>query len=157
MKALQSLTKLFTTSVVDAKNVEVWAEFGEIGCTQGLSVDGFDIAYTVNINMSDVEVQPQTLMMHLVMWLNQYDIDRQSKGLEPPGFATQLLDNGRCDIKLKVDIKETYSLQESASGVWKQSGARFDCVSDFALAAIEEELPPFAFIGPCESELSPCD
>ncbi|OCH16993.1 phage tail protein [Aliivibrio logei] len=148
MKALQSLTDLFTQSVTDAKNVELWAEDGQIDCTQGLSVDGFDIAYTVNINMSDVDVQPETLMMHLVVWLNQYDVDRSTKGLEAPTFATQRLDNGKFDIKLKIDIKEAYSLEESAKGIWKQGGGRFDCVSDFTIAVIEGELPALEFTGP---------
>ncbi|MGR6860806.1 phage tail protein [Aliivibrio salmonicida] len=148
MKALQSLTDLFTQSVTDAKNVELWAEDGQIDCTQGLSVDGFDIAYTVNISMTDVDVQPEILMMHLVVWLNQYDVARESKGLEPPTFATQRLDNGRFDIKLKIDIKEAYSLEESATGVWKQGKVRLDCVSDFAIAVIEDELPALEFTGP---------
>ena len=148
MKALQSLTDLFTQSVTDAKNVELWAEDGQIDCTQGLSVDGFDIAYTVNISMTDVDVQPEILMMHLVVWLNQYDVARESKGLEPPTFATQRLDNGRFDIKLKIDIKEAYSLEESATGVWKQGEVRLDCVSDFAIAVIEDELPALEFTGP---------
>lgn len=147
MRALQSLTELFTQSVTDTKNVELWAENGQIDCTQGLNVDGFDISYTVNVNMSDVDVQPEILMMHLVVWLNQYDVARESKGLEPPTFATQKLDNGRFDLKLQIDIKETYSLEESATGIWKQGDARLDCVSDFAIAAIEDELPPLEFIG----------
>ena len=148
MKALQSLTDLFTQSVTDAKNVELWVEDGQIDCTQGLSVDGFDIAYTVNISMTDVDVQPEILMMHLVVWLNQYDVARESKGLEPPTFATQRLDNGRFDIKLKIDIKEAYSLEESATGVWKQGEVRLDCVSDFTIAVIEDELPALEFTGP---------
>ena len=150
MKALQSLTELFTQSVTDAKNVELWAEDGQIDCTQGLNVDGFDIAYTVNINMSNVDVQPEILMMHLVTWLNQYDVARESKGLESPTFATQRLDNGHFDLKLQVEIKEAYSLEESATGVWKQGDARLDCVSDFAIAVIEDELPLLEFIGPAE-------
>jgi predicted transport protein len=157
MKALQSLTELFTQSVTDAKNVELWAEDGQIECAQGVSVDGFDIAYTVNINMSDVDVQPETLMMHLVLWLNQYDVDRSTKGLPAPSFATEILDNGRCDIKLKIDIKESYSVEESEHGVWQQGGIRFDCVSDFALAAIEEELPLLEFVGAHDRDLPECD
>ncbi|WP_300173777.1 phage tail protein [uncultured Aliivibrio sp.] len=148
MKALQSLTDLFTQSVTDAKNVELWAENGQIDCTQGLYVDGFDIAYTVNINMSDVDIQPEILMMHLVVWLNKYDVDRETKGLEPPTFATQCLDNGHFDLKLQIDIKEAYSLEESATGVWKQGDVRHDCVSDFAIAVVEDELPALEFTGP---------
>ncbi len=147
MKALQSLTDLFTRSVADAKNVELWAEDGQIDCTQGLGVDGFDATYTVCINVSDVDIQPEILMMHLVVWLNQYDVDRESKGLGPPTFATQKLNNGRFDLKLLVDVKESYSLEESDVGAWKQDGIRLDCVSDFAIAVIEDELPSLEFVG----------
>lgn len=150
MKALQSLTELFTQSVTEAKNVELWAEDGQIDCTQGLTVDGFDIAYTVNINMSNVDVAPEILMMHLVIWLNQYDVARESKGLAPPSFATERLDNGHFDLKLKIEIKEAYSLEESATGVWKQGDTRLDCVSDFAIAVIEDELPLLEFMGSAE-------
>lgn len=156
MRALQSLTELFTSLIVDAKNIEVWAEDGEIECTQGLEVDGFDILYTVNINMSAVNIQPQILMMHLVAWLNQYDIDRALKGLAPPSFATERLASGNFDLKLKIDIKETYSLEVSDTGLWKQSGTLMDCVSDFASAALEDELPALEFVGP-GNELPTCD
>lgn len=146
MKALQSLTELFAYHVTNAANLEVWAEDGELVCTQGVLVDGFDIAYTVNINLSAVDVKPHILMMHLVSWLNQYDVERSEKGLPPPSFAIEPLDKGLCDIKLKIDIQESYHLSENARGNWKQDGARYDCVSGFEKAAIESELPPLEFV-----------
>lgn len=147
MKALQSLTTLFTKQVTDAGNLEVWAEDGELKCTQGNSVDGFDIAYTVIIAMSSVDVQPHILMMHLVNWLNQYDIDRAEKGLESPSFAVQLLDKGLCDIKLTVDIQESYELEENDNGNWLQAATRFECISAFQKAPTEQTLPPFKYLG----------
>lgn len=153
MKALQSLTELFAYHVTDAANLEVWAEDGELVCTQGALVDGFDIAYTVNINLSAVDVKPHTLMMHIVSWLNQYDVDRSEKGLPPPSFATQMLDKGLCDIKLKIDIQEHYHLNENEHGSWLQEGVRYDCVSGFEKAVIESELPPLEFIGGQEMDL----
>ncbi len=153
MRALQSLTELFAYHVTNAANLEVWAEDGELVCTQGVLVDGFDIAYTVNINLSAVDVKPHILMMHLVSWLNQYDVGRSEKGLPPPSFATQVLDKGLCDIKLKIDIQESYHLSENALGNWKQDGARYDCVSGFEKAAIESELPPLEFIGGHEGDM----
>ncbi|MEC4729002.1 phage tail protein [Shewanella sp. D64] len=155
MKALQSLTELFTQSIVDAKNLEVWAEDGRLECTQGVSIDGFEVVYTVNVNLSDVNVQPEMLMMHLVNWLNQYDVDRSNKGLDAPQFATQRLDNGHFDIKFKISIQESYSLVESDAGVWQQGDACFECVSDFTLAAIESELPPLMFVGVIDEGLCP--
>lgn len=147
MKALQSLTELFAQSIVDPKNLEVWAEDGSLECAQGLTIDGFDISYLVHVNMTDVNVQPHILMMHLVNWLNQFDVDRSSKGLESPSFATQRLDNGNFDLYLKIPMREAYSLSENPVGIWQQGSTRFECVSDFALAAIESELPPLEFVG----------
>jgi hypothetical protein len=156
MQALQSLTELFSHHVTDAKSLDVWAEDGELLCTQGVLVDGFEIAYTVNINMTAVDVKPHILMMHLVSWLNKYDVQRDEKGLPPPSFATELLDKGLCDIKLKVDIQESYSLNENAQGNWKQEDTRYECVSEFAKAAIETELPPLLFIGGNEGDFPSC-
>ncbi len=156
MKALQSLTELFARHITDAANLEVWAEDGELVCAQSLVVDGFDVAYTVNINLSAVEVKPHVLMMHLVCWLNEFDVDRSEKGLPPPSFAVQLLNKGLCDIKLKVDIQENYLLQENASGSWKQDGTLFDCVSGFEKAAIESELLPLEFIHAHEKDFPSC-
>lgn len=154
MKALQSLTTLFTNQVTDAGNLEVWAEDGELKCTQGLSVDGFDIAYTVIISMSAVDVQPHILMMHLVNWLNQYDVDRAEKGLSPPAFAVQLLDKGLCDIKLTIDIQESYGLEENDQGNWRQDDTRFECVSHFAKAPTEQTAPPFHYLSLVKPDIS---
>ena len=156
MKALQSLTELFTQHVTDAKSLDVWAEDGELICTQGDFVDGFDIAYVVNINMTGVDVQPHILMMHLVTWFNKYDMNRDGKGLPPPSFATELLDKGKCDIKLKIDIKESYSLNENAQGNWQQNDTRYECISDFHQTLIQDELPPLEFIKGPEGDLPSC-
>lgn len=156
MRALQSLSELFAHYVTEAKSLDVWAEDGELVCTQGALVDGFEIAYTVNINMINVDVQPHILMMHLVSWLNKYDVGREEKGLAPPSFATELLDKGKCDIKLKIDIQEAYSLTENDKGNWQQEDKRYECVSDFTKAPTEDELPPLLFIGGHEGDLPSC-
>lgn len=156
MQALQSLTELFSHHVTEAKSLDVWAEDGELLCTQGVLVDGFEIAYTVNINMTAVDVKPHILMMHLVSWLNKYDVQRDEKGLPPPSFATELLDKGLCDIKLKVDIQEAYSLNENAQGNWKQEDTRYECVSDFNIALIEADLPPLKYIGGNDGDFPSC-
>ncbi|GIC79501.1 phage tail protein [Moritella sp. F3] len=156
MEALQSLTALFTQHVTDAKSLDVWAEDGELICTQGSFVDGFDIAYTVNINMTGVDVQPHILMMHLVTWFNKYDMNRDEKGLPTPSFATELLDKGKCDIKLKIDIRESYSLNENVLGNWQQNETRYECISDFHQAVTEDELPTLEFIKGPEGDLPLC-
>ncbi|KPU82608.1 hypothetical protein JI57_03875 [Psychromonas sp. PRT-SC03] len=156
MKALQSLTELFTAYVTDAKNVNIWAEDGELVCTQGGSIDGFEIKYTVNIDMSKVALAPQILMMHLVNWLNLYDVQRGEKGLPNPSFATELLDNGRCDIKLKIDMQEAYSLVEHKDGNWSIDGVRYECVSDFSQTVDADDLPMLLFVNGTAGDLPPC-
>lgn len=146
MHALQSLTKLFITYVTDACTVNLWAEDGELKCTQGGLVDGFDIEYTVNIDMTNVLVEPQTIMMHLVIWLNKFDVQRSEKGLPNPTFAVELLDNGKCDIKLKIDIQEPYSLKANKQGQWKQNDVCYECVSDFTKTLSDDELPSLEFV-----------
>ncbi|MDW6019943.1 phage tail protein [Vibrio plantisponsor] len=140
MKALQSLTDLFKKHIVDAKNFAVWAEDGALFCGQDEFVDGFEIEYTAIVYMQDVKVQPHILMMHLVSWLNTYDPYRQEKGLAFPSFATELLDKGHCDIKIKIDLRESFSLEESPQGDWKQDGERYECVSEFQARANEDDL-----------------
>ncbi|EPG0609842.1 phage tail protein [Vibrio fluvialis] len=148
MKALQSLTDLFRQHVTDAKNFTVWAEDGALFCTQGDSVDGFELEYTAIVFMQDVRVQPHILMMHLVSWLNAHDPYRMEKGLPFPTFATELLDNGRCDIKIKIDLREAFSLQAHPRGNWQQHGERFECVGDFAARVDEDDLSELVlFVG----------
>ncbi|ENN6811068.1 phage tail protein [Vibrio fluvialis] len=148
MKALQSLTDLFREQVTDAKNFTVWAEDGALFCTQGDSVDGFELEYTAIVFMQDVRVQPHILMMHLVSWLNAHDPYRMEKGLPFPTFATELLDNGRCDIKIKIDLREAFALQANPQGNWQQHGERFECVGDFAARVDEDDLSELVlFVG----------
>lgn len=148
MKALQSLTELFKAHITDAKNFTIWAENGAMFSAQSEDVDGFDIEYTAVIDMQDVAIQPHILFMHLVIWLSQYDPDRLSKGLPFPTFASQLLDGGKCDIRLKVDLREEFLLKESEQGNWKLGDIRYGCESDFVSIGNVDDLNDLVhFIG----------
>lgn len=140
MKALQSLTDFFKAQVVDAKKLDVWAEDGVMFSGQSELVDGYELEYTAIIFIQDCKIQPHILFMHLVNWLNQYDPDRQEKGLAFPTFATELLDKGHCDIKLKIDLRESYSLEEAEAGNWQKDGIRYECVSEFEAAVDPDGL-----------------
>ncbi len=140
MKALQSLTDMFRKHIVDAKHFDAWAEDGALFCGQDESIDGFEIEYTAIVFMQDVKVSPHIVMMHLVSWLNKYDQHRSEKGLAFPSFATELLDKGRCDIKIKIDLCEAYSLEPNEQGDWQQNGGRFECVSEFESRVEEDDL-----------------
>lgn len=140
MKALQSLTDLFKTHVVDAKNLDVWATDGMIFSVQGEHVDGFEVEYTANVFIQDAKLNPDNLFMHLVCWLNKYDPHRQEKGLPMPMFAGEPLDKGRFDLKIKLDIREEYELEPNAQGVWKQAGELYNCENKFEAVVDEDEL-----------------
>ena len=140
MKALQSITNLFKQHVVDAKSFDAWAEDGAMFCGQGPLIDGYELEYTTIIFMQNVSIEPHVLFMPLVSWLNQNDPDRQEKGLAFPTFAVELLDKGRCDIKIKVDLRESYTLVENEQGNWKQQDIRYECTSEFESAVDSDEL-----------------
>ncbi|WED23517.1 phage tail protein [Vibrio sp. JC009] len=140
MKALQSITDLFKAQVVDAKSFDVWAEDGAMFCGQGPLVDGYELEYTAIIFIQNVSLEPHVLFMHLVNWLNKYDPYRQEKGLAFPTFAVELLDKGKCDIKIKIDLRESYILQENANGNWMQGDVRYECASEFEPVVDPDEL-----------------
>lgn len=151
MEALQSLTELFSKQVTDAKSLDIWVEDGALFCGQGAIVDGYEVEYTAIAFIQNARVNPSLLFMYLVNWLNNYDPQRSEKGLPAPTFATQLLDEGRCDIKIKIDLRESYALEESEQGDWKQQGIRYQCVSEFAQAAKADDLNELVyFVGHTE-------
>lgn len=157
MKALQNLTEYLKKHVVDAKQFDVWAEDGALFCGQSNSIDGFDLEYTAILFIQNVKIEPHILFLHLVIWLNKCDPYRQEKGLAFPTFATEILDNGHCDIKIKIDLQEEYSLKESENGNWEQQGIRSECVSDFTETVDTDQLNELVyFVGhkedlPCQS------
>ena len=131
MDALQNLTAFFKQHVTDAKSLNVWAEDGAVFSGQSDFVDGFELEYTAIVFIQNATLKPHVLFMHLVNWLNKHDPERVEKNLPAPTFATEILDNGKCDLKIKIDLLESYSLEENGQGNWKQQGTRYDCISDF--------------------------
>jgi len=131
MDALQNLTDFFKQHVTDAKSLNVWAEDGALFSGQSDFIDGFELEYTAIVFIQNATLKPHILFMHLVSWLNKHDPDRVEKNLPAPTFATEILDNGKCDLKIKIDLLESYSLEENEQGNWKQLGTRYDCISDF--------------------------
>ncbi|NRF28932.1 phage tail protein [Vibrio coralliilyticus] len=140
MQALQSLTELFKSHITDSKSLDIWVEDGALFCGQGPLVDGYELEYTAIVFVQNARLKPHILFMHLVNWLNNHDPERTEKGLPAPTFATQVLDDGKCDIKIKIDLRESYSLAESEQGNWKQQGTRYECISEFEAAVQADEL-----------------
>ncbi|CAH6781737.1 conserved hypothetical protein [Vibrio chagasii] len=151
MKALQSLTDVFKRHIADEKHLLVWAEDGALFCTQGEAIDGFEVEYTGIVFVQDAKLNPSTLFMHIVSWLNQHDPLRPEKGLAMPTFAVEPLDNGRFDFKLKLDLCEEYRLVADEEGDWQQMGERYRCESTFERRAEEYELGELVyFVGHLE-------
>ena len=147
MKSLQSLTDLFKTHVTDSNKLSVWAEDGGLFCSQSSYVDGFEVEYTAIVFIQDATIQPHILMLHLVNWLNRYDPDRQEKGLAMPSFALEHLGDNKFDIKIKLDLQEEFTMQESEQGNWMQDdGTRYECVSEFEAAAAPDELGELVYV-----------
>ncbi|WED29871.1 phage tail protein [Vibrio sp. DW001] len=146
MKALQSLTDLFKQHVVDAHSLDVWAEDGAMFCGQGPFVDGYELEYTAIVFIQNTKVAPHIMFMHLVNWLNRFDPERLEKGLPAPTFATELLDGGKCDIKLKIDLRESYELKENPQGNWNQQGSRYECISEFEATVNTADLNELVYL-----------
>jgi len=151
MKALQSLTDFIKSQVSEIKHFDVWAEDGAMFCGQGALIDGYELEYTAIIFIQQAKVQPDVLFMHLLIWLNTFDPERSEKGLAAPMFAFERLDKGLCDIKIKLDLLESYSLEEDESGEWKQGDIRYKCVNDFEAVADPDDLHELVyFVGHTE-------
>ena len=155
MKALQAITELFQKHVTSAQDLNVWAEDGALFCGQGPLIDGFELEYTAIVFIQNDKVQPHTLFMHLVNWLNQYDPERTEKGLPAPTFATEVLDGGKCDLKIKIDLSESYTLEENENGDWLQQDIHYQCVSDFEQAATQGGLNELVYFVGHKDDL-PC-
>ncbi|MFA0155404.1 phage tail protein [Vibrio sp. 10N.261.46.A3] len=153
MKALQGLTDLFKANIADAKRFDAWAENGAIFCTQGEHVDGFEVEYTAIIFVQDAKLRPETLFMHIVCWLNKHDPHRPEKGLPMPTFAVEPLDGGRFDLKLSLDMQETFNLTSDERGEWQQAGERYRCDNEFEALAKESDHDELVyFVGRSQGE-----
>lgn len=153
MKALQALTDLFKAHVTDSAKFDAWAEDGALFSAPSFRTTGFELEYTAIIFLQNVKVKPEVLMMHLVNWINKHDPERQEKGLAQPTFATEILDNGRCDIKIKIDLQETYELEEDANGNWQQDGIRYSSRSQFETTVDIDDLETLEYVGGHEDDL----
>lgn len=131
MKYLQSLADHLIANVLKKDDVTVWAEDGELLFSGHVIEDGFEIRYTCNIEMSNVELAPIRLFMLIASWVNKTTPERDSQGLPAPQFFTERLANGRYDLGIKIQFIEQFNFEENPDGDWSVDGVLMSLNSDF--------------------------
>lgn len=131
MKYLQKLTDHLIEKLVDKSELNAWAEDGEIITGNQGGLDGFEVTYVSNFEMSDVNIEPITLFMLIASWLNKYDPDRDTKSLPNPHFFTERLDSGHYDLGVKIEFKEQYSFVDDDDGKFISQGVVGRFKSDY--------------------------
>ena len=131
MKYLQSLSDYLIEHLVDKNRIESWAENGELFFTPGTGDDGYEVKYLANFEMSDVNIDPTKLFMMIASWVQKYNPERESEGVEPPKFFVERLDNRRYDIGVKMEFTEQIKLVESDQGEWSVGGQKMALYNTF--------------------------
>jgi len=140
MECLQHLTDHLIEKIVGKNKLNAWAEDGEIITSSNATGDGFEVKYTCNFEMLDVNIEPVMLFMLVVSWLNKYDPDRATKSLPNPLFFTERLDSGHYDLGVKIEFQEQYDFVEDENGKWKSNGVISRLQSDFSNVIDVDEL-----------------
>lgn len=131
MEYLQKLTDHLIKNKVSKENLEAWAEDGELIFSSHEIESGFEIKYTCNFELSDVQLKPVQLFFIVSSWLGKYNPERQQQDLPRPLFFTERLSNGRYDLGVKIEFQEQYDLVEDPNGEWEIDGIRMNLRSDF--------------------------
>lgn len=131
MECLQKLTDHLIEHLIKKDDLVAWAEDGELICSSHVAEDGFEIKYTCNFEMSNVELEPVRLFMLVASWLNTYTPERDSQGLSRPQFFTERLNSGRYDLGIKIEFQEQFQFIEDEEGAWDVSGKLMSLKSDF--------------------------
>ncbi len=129
MEYLQSLSTYLTANGV--KNLESWAEDGELHFSPTTPEGGFETKYSANFEISVTEIEPKRLFMLVVSWIHAFNSERESQNLPPPQFFSERLDGKNYDIGFKIDFIEQFSLLEAPNGAWIVNGKRVNVVSNF--------------------------
>lgn len=131
MEYLQRLTDHLIKNNVSKENLEAWAEDGELFFSNHAIESGFEIKYTCNFELSDVQLAPVQLFFIVSAWLAKFNPERESQGVARPLFFTERLSNGRYDLGLKIEFQEQYDLVEDPNGDWEIGGMLMNLKSDF--------------------------
>lgn len=128
MELQQSLTNYLKLNRV--KNLEAWAEDGELFFSPTSPESGFEIKYSANFEISVTDMEPKRLFMLVVSWIHAFNSEREGQDLPPPRFFSERLDGGNYDIGFKIEFIEQFNLIESSNGDWLVDGKRFNLISE---------------------------
>ncbi len=129
MECLQSLANYLTFNGV--KNLESWAEDGDLIFSPTSAEEGFETRYTANLEASAIEMEPKRLFMLVVSWIHRFNLEREDQNLPNPQFFSERLDGKKYDLGLKIEFIELFKLQANPIGEWLVNGETMSVVSQF--------------------------
>lgn len=129
MECLQSLSDYLIENGV--KNLESWAEDGDLTFSPTSAEEGFETRYTANFEASAIEMEPKRLFMLVVSWIHRFNSEREDQNLPNPQFFSERLDGKKYDLGLKIEFIEEFKLQPNPAGEWLVNGEMMSVVSQF--------------------------
>jgi len=127
MKLLQSLTDFLTEHGV--KNLESWAEDGELIFSPTGGDQGLAIKYTANFEMSNTKTQPIRVFGLVIAWIAKFNQEREDQGLPNPQFFSERLEDQHYDLGIRIEFNEEYMFELDENGSWLANGQPSSLVS----------------------------
>ncbi|WP_028865188.1 phage tail protein [Psychromonas aquimarina] len=131
MEYLQSLSDYLIKHITSKADLEAWAQDGELLFSPSVAEEGYELRYMCSFELSDVEVKPARLFMLIANWVQQYNPDRDTQGLDAPLFFVEPLANNRYDLGVKMEFIEQMKFVEDVNGEWLVEGKKKTLQSDF--------------------------
>ena len=131
MEYLQSLSAYLVKHIVKKDDLNAWAEDGQMLFSPSVEEQGFELKYLCKFELSDVEIEPARLFMLIANWVQLYNPDRDTQGLDAPVFFVEPLANKRYDLGVKMEFIEQMNFVPDENGEWLVGGEKMALQSDF--------------------------
>ncbi len=112
MKKLESLRKWMQEALPvlqrEPERLQLFADEGRIACTAAAGLS-FEYRYKITLQLWDFAGHPDAVMVPLLAWMGVYERERlqsYASNAEAITFAAELLDAGKVDLEIKVDVSE---------------------------------------------------
>jgi hypothetical protein len=126
MQKIKALHKyLAALNLLDENQIDSWAEQVRpipdgghitVGIEQMQGVRLGFIAYDALFTFENCAVDARTLFAQVLLWLGEFDPEREHYGLEDPVYDVLKIDDGHVDIELKIQFQEDLCLVLDAAG-----------------------------------------
>ena len=129
MNYLQSFSQCLL-QLVDKKNLQVWVQNVEPLFTVSAIEDGFEKKKMINFTMSEVNVDENTLLFIILIWVTKNIPDWDAQGNRQPQLTIIPLDDDKFDIEGVIEFVETIRLAEDVNGEFIINGVKKALVNE---------------------------